>query len=165
MKVYVLENKKTGEVLGISEEKEAVKLFMEQYQLNNDTFTITKVKGKTAEKLFNTYADKKGITFVSQRDIVAQGEHADAIFESLSSIRADITMASNVISRLMQMNISSEERLALNKTKILLRDFQVDDNRLEDVMRDMILFYLSEDSNSYIDVMNELRFNYIKTRF
>lgn len=165
MKVYVLENKETGKVVGISEEKEAVKLFMEQYHLNKDDFTVTKVKGKTAEKLFNKYAEKKGITFVSQRDIVAQGEHADAIFESLSSIRADITMASSVISRLMQMNISPEERLALNKTKILLRDFQVNDNRLEDVMRDMILFYLSEDSDSFIDAMNELRFNYNKTRF
>ena len=164
MKVYVLENKETGKVVGISEEKEAVKLFMEQYHLNKDDFTVTKVKGKTAEKLFNKYAEKKGITFVSQRDIVAQGEHADAIFESLSSIRADITMASSVISRLMQMNISPEERLALNKTKILLRDFQVNDNRLEDVMRDMILFYLSEDSDSFIDAMNELRFNYNKTR-
>ncbi len=165
MKVYVLENKETGEVVGISEEKEAAKLFMEQYQLNKDDFTITKVKGKTAEKLFNKYAEKKGITFVSQRDIVAQGERADAIFESLSSIRADITMASSVISRLMQMNISSEERLALNKTKILLRDFQVNDDRLEDVMRDMILFYLSEDSDSFIAAMNELRFNYDKIRF
>lgn len=165
MKVYVLENKETGKIVGISEEKEAVKLFMEQYHLNKDDFTVTKVKGKTAEKLFNKYAEKKGITFVSQRDIVAQGEHADAIFESLSSIRADITMASSVISRLMQMNISPEERLALNKTKILLRDFQVNDNRLEDVMRDMILFYLSEDSDSFIDAMNELRFNYNKTRF
>ena len=165
MKVYVLENKETGKIVGISEEKEAVKLFMEQYHLNKDDFTVTKVKGKTAEELFNKYAEKKGITFVSQRDIVAQGEHADAIFESLSSIRADITMASSVISRLMQMNISPEERLALNKTKILLRDFQVNDNRLEDVMRDMILFYLSEDSDSFIDAMNELRFNYNKTRF
>ena len=165
MKVYVLEDKETGKVVGISEEKEAVKLFMEQYHMNKDDYIITKVKGKTAEKLFNKYAEKKGITFVSQRDIVAQGEHADAIFEAMSSIRAEISMASNVISRLMELNVSPEERLALNKTKILLRDFQVNDNRLEDVMRDTLLFYLSEDSNSFINAMNELRFKYDKTRF
>lgn len=165
MKVYVLEDKETGKVVGISEEKEAVKLFMEQYHMNKDDYIITKVKGKTAEKLFNKYAEKKGITFVSQRDIVAQGEHADAIFEAMSSIRAEISMASNVISRLMELNVSPEERLALNKTKILLRDFQVNDNRLEDVMRDTLLFYLSEDSNSFINAMNELRFKYDETRF
>ena len=165
MKIYVLENKETGKVVGISEEKEAVKLFMAQYHLNKDDYVVTKVKGKTAEKLFNKYAEKKGITFVSQRDIVAQGEHADAIFESMSSIRTDIAMASSVISRLMELNISSEERLALNKTKMLLRDFQVNDNRLEDVMRDMILFYLSDESDSLINTMNELNFKYNGTRF
>lgn len=145
MKVFVLRNK-DDEVIGVSEEKLAIMLYMSQNNLKEEDYTIEKVKGSEGEKIFSEYADTRDIVFVSKRDIVAMGRHADAIFESLSDMRFAITNTVHSLIKIRNLNVSNKEAEMLNCTINFLKKLLEDDEALEDLMKDTIIFYLSKKS-------------------
>ena len=145
MKVFVLRNME-DEVIGVSEEKLAILLYMAQNNLREEDYTIEKVKGEEGNDMFSKYADTRDIVFVSKRDIVAMGRHADAIFESLSDMRFTITNTINSLVKIKELNVSKSESDMLNGTINFLKKLLEDNEALEDLMKDTIIFYLSKSS-------------------
>lgn len=154
MKVFVLRNRE-DEVVGVSEEKLAIMLYMAQNNLKEGDYFIEKVKGEEGKKIFSQYADTRDIVFVSKRDIVAMGRHADAIFESMSDMRFSITNTINALTKIITLNVSKEESALLNNTINFLKNLLKDDEALEDLMKDTIIFYLSKKS---IPIVKETSF-------
>lgn len=145
MKVFVLRNS-LDEVVGVSEEKLAIMLYMAQNNLDEHDYSIEKVKGEEGKKIFSEYADTRDIVFVSKRDIVAMGRHADAIFESISEMRYSISNTINSLTKIRSLNVSNKEADMLNNTINFLSNLLKDDEALEDLMKDTIIFYLSKKS-------------------
>lgn len=142
------------EIIAIAEEKKILKKFIHQNNLDKSDFVIEKVTNPNRIKYYLSKYDDKIVQYLGLRDIVAQSSQLDQIYDIRSQFKYNCTEASNHLIYASELNITEEERKVLTDAIKILNNITTDE-RIFGVMRDIIIYYLSRESEH---VLKEIQF-------